>query len=519
MSNEPHEPNKRTRASGELLDYLLMEFDNNPNPSNEAKKAISEKTGLPEKSVRIWFQNRRAKARKLEKRGSVDSTKRTRGSNASDDAGHFLALNELPVQVNDSYCFIECSTLSVGNWQRVKSGFISPSALALLMNLSPLVLTDVLERCDLLILLSRKNHEINYFFSSFFENKKILFRIFYPIASVINSSLLENQTEGEYVTTELRLSLNAPPKFCVYFSNNDTNKWCICEDFSENQQVKNAYNGGNGTGDPHALVGSKNALQFLSAYIIEHNNNQQLQHPNNLNIKLDGYEAPFDASAYMESPMGMPAKMPVMDFAQFQIETRDSPAMRYTNEYEARQKHALNIHSPGNLEDIPNLEDNLPLDNLPLNLDNSQNLDNLPLTLSLPQNVEDPLMMDDFNDGDDFITERAGLNPHPYTQAYGYDQNFTFTLTNDNTTISTPVSHPTVPITTGHSGLGAETDFAFVLDDKPEMYPENYLAKELKEFEAKDENDMLMSEEDGILGEFVGPADDDMMKDDVDEWF
>lgn len=38
--------NKRTRASGEVLEYLLREFDKNQNPTPDQRKEISERTNM-----------------------------------------------------------------------------------------------------------------------------------------------------------------------------------------------------------------------------------------------------------------------------------------------------------------------------------------------------------------------------------------------------------------------------------------------------------------------------------------
>lgn len=278
---------KRTRASGEVLDLLLLEFERNQNPSPEQRKDISDKTGMAEKAVRIWFQNRRAKLRKFERLNSEHKERNTyNNSSIHSSRSNSLSLvspttsnnylsqpSNIPIEVNEKYCFIDCSSLSVGLWQRIKLGYHDELALKNnLVNLSPFTLNSTMNNVDLLVILSKRNSEINYFFSAISNNSKILFRIFYPISSIVTCSLLDNNINKE--NNELRLSLSHRPKFSVYFFNGinlTSNQWSICDDFSEGQQVSQAYFSEGGTSIPHVLVGVKNSLQYLNSFIMENN--------------------------------------------------------------------------------------------------------------------------------------------------------------------------------------------------------------------------------------------------------
>lgn len=321
MSSDENSSSKRTRASGEVLDFLLQEFDRNHNPSPEQRKEISDKTSMSEKAVRIWFQNRRAKLRKFERMSKLGNGKVRKsyggsgltttngvanGSTAfpATDSIHSSRSNSLslhdyispnhtgnlPIELNDNYCFIDCSSLSVGSWQRIKSGYHDETALrSNLVNLSPFTLNSTLVTVDLLVILSKKNSEINYFFLAISNNSKILFRIFYPISSILTCSLLDNNINKE--NNELRLSLSHQPKFSVYFFNginSNSNQWSICEDFSEGQQVSQAFFSEGGTSIPHVLVGVKNSLQYLNSFILENNlshlNQQQFVNQSNQNL-------------------------------------------------------------------------------------------------------------------------------------------------------------------------------------------------------------------------------------------
>lgn len=288
---------KRTRASGEVLEFLLQEFEANNNPLPEQRREISDKTAMTEKAVRIWFQNRRAKIRKVERMSKTGGPVSVSGSYraAATASIHSLRLNSLsfndyqsqmspsgvyppsagapPIELNDKYCFIDCLSLLVGSWQRIKLGYHDEQFLAQnLVNLLPFTLNSIMPNVDLLVILLKRNFEINYFFLAILNNLKILFRIFYPISAIRTCLLLDNNINKE--NSELRVDLAHQPKFSVYFFNGVTsqrNQWSICDDFSEGQQVSQAYLADGGSHTPHVLVGVKNLLQYLNLFILQNN--------------------------------------------------------------------------------------------------------------------------------------------------------------------------------------------------------------------------------------------------------
>lgn len=351
-TDEAGNQQKRTRASGEILEYLMNEFAKNSNPTTAMRKEISNKTGMPERSVRIWFQNRRAKARKMEKLNQKDgnppSATGDGDSNNTDnmsflDENHYKPssqpqplsqplnrthshspnsahhdmkgalsqMNTLPIEINGKYYVIECKSLSVGNWQRIRSGYVKEDSLKSLTNLSPRLLSEIMATTDLLVILSKKDKELNYFFSGVFQNEKVLFRIFYPLVNILKCSIL-NQTQQmnnnenynpDYNETLLQIELGATPQFAVHFlrdpatGKENVNQWSICEDFSEGQQVATAFIGEGGTGLPHILSDDLNRLKYFNTLISSINKTSISKAP--VTTKTSAFPGPAPESQIM----------------------------------------------------------------------------------------------------------------------------------------------------------------------------------------------------------------------------
>lgn len=305
---------KRMRARGEALDILKREFEVNPSPTSQRRKKLSEMTGLPEKNVRIWFQNRRAKLRKDDRAGHREGTDNggENGFYSHDSMENFTFFDRIPLNINNNYYFIDICSITVGSWNRMKSGALTRANLPTvkdLSNLSPISINEIMSNAtDLMVLISKKNFEINYFFSAMANNTKILFRIFFPINSVVNCSLSletshiiepspsndhhdadeeeeafgdEKSNDDEEKLGELKLTVSRPPNFAVYFLETPdeatNNQWSICEDFSEGRQVNDAFIGGSNL--PHALKGLQNSLRFMNSLILDYNSTNQIIPP------------------------------------------------------------------------------------------------------------------------------------------------------------------------------------------------------------------------------------------------
>ncbi|KAI7902482.1 homeobox domain-containing protein, partial [Cokeromyces recurvatus] len=62
---------KRTRATPEQLEILEKTFTINPSPNNRIREQLSHELGMSERSIQIWFQNRRAKVKNEAKKNTL----------------------------------------------------------------------------------------------------------------------------------------------------------------------------------------------------------------------------------------------------------------------------------------------------------------------------------------------------------------------------------------------------------------------------------------------------------------
>lgn len=62
---------KRTRATAEQLAVLEETFAVNVSPNSKLRKQLAERLQMSERSIQIWFQNRRAKVKHMQKRAQM----------------------------------------------------------------------------------------------------------------------------------------------------------------------------------------------------------------------------------------------------------------------------------------------------------------------------------------------------------------------------------------------------------------------------------------------------------------
>ncbi|XP_034934411.1 LIM/homeobox protein Lhx3-like isoform X2 [Chelonus insularis] len=104
------QPNKRPRTtiSAKQLDTLKLAYNNSPKPARHVREELSRDTGLDMRVVQVWFQNRRAKEKRLKKdagrtRWSQYFRNRTSGGGHSPRHDKLLDKDELKVDMDSSF--------------------------------------------------------------------------------------------------------------------------------------------------------------------------------------------------------------------------------------------------------------------------------------------------------------------------------------------------------------------------------------------------------------------------------
>lgn len=67
-NNSADDTKKRTRVTPGQLAILEETFSMTATPDSKLRKQLAERLKMPERSIQIWFQNRRAKVKMLQKR-------------------------------------------------------------------------------------------------------------------------------------------------------------------------------------------------------------------------------------------------------------------------------------------------------------------------------------------------------------------------------------------------------------------------------------------------------------------
>ncbi|KAG1450385.1 hypothetical protein G6F46_010477 [Rhizopus delemar] len=70
-NNSSQPVRKRTRATADQLSVLEDTFAMNVSPNSKLRKQLAEQLQMSERSIQIWFQNRRAKVKHMQKRAQI----------------------------------------------------------------------------------------------------------------------------------------------------------------------------------------------------------------------------------------------------------------------------------------------------------------------------------------------------------------------------------------------------------------------------------------------------------------
>ncbi|OCK90132.1 uncharacterized protein K441DRAFT_680537 [Cenococcum geophilum 1.58] len=265
---------KRQRATQDQLLTLELEFNKNPTPTAAVRERIAQEINMTERSVQIWFQNRRAKIKNIAKKSiesgedcndipesmrrylalqAMESGKtlgrdflcRTGGGMAAYGSGAML----LNTDTGSSKVVIHhfaCRSLSVGSWRRV-----GQSAMDLVIFYSP-------EKCC-----------VTYYIN----NDSAGYKIEYPFSYIKNISLESGDVASNAEGASQRpggliVELNRAPNF--FMDSSGSGGFYQCGDFTEEQQASQVLVHHLG-GHPKVLSGQLAKLVSLESFQNRHN--------------------------------------------------------------------------------------------------------------------------------------------------------------------------------------------------------------------------------------------------------
>lgn len=246
---------------------LELEFNKNPTPVALVRERIAQEINMTERSVQIWFQNRRAKIKTLAKKSietgedcdaipecmrqylAVQAMESGKGlfltdrSRLSAYGNSGMMAHEAPSQGKIVIHHFNCRSLSIGSWRRVGQNAM-----------------------DLIVFYSPEKACLTYYIN----NDSAGYKIEYPFAYVkdIELEILDapanpnGQKQGQLVIT-----LTRPPNF--FMDSSGSGGFYQCGDFTEDQQASQIFTHYLG-GHPKILAGQLAKLVILDAFVNRH---------------------------------------------------------------------------------------------------------------------------------------------------------------------------------------------------------------------------------------------------------
>lgn len=253
---------RRTRASREQVRILEEAFNVNTQPNAKTRETLSKRLGMTERSVQIWFQNRRAKIklgqRKIHMalkeealrqhcmaaysgRPTVLPPPPPRAHHASHTAplpdsqtfhSPYIGFNSScntpnpQLQEHDQTQF-PCTLLTIGNWKRMPVGLD-----------------------DLMCCYGLESHHMAWIIS----DHQSRFKIQFPFSSISKIEL----GFVDPVYAELAFELISPPSFSILINNSE---WIPCGDFTEEAMASQVLR--------HTLIGEAQEMRVQLLKLIE----------------------------------------------------------------------------------------------------------------------------------------------------------------------------------------------------------------------------------------------------------
>ncbi|KAM7186972.1 hypothetical protein V8F33_011518 [Rhypophila sp. PSN 637] len=254
---------KRQRATQDQLTTLEIEFNKNPTPTAPVRERIAEEINMTERSVQIWFQNRRAKIKLMAKKSletgeDIDqipeSMKQYLAMQAMEHGkglGGFFGRSMMPFghqgllgpdqggQGKVLIHHLSCRSLSIGKWMRV-----GQNAMDLIIFYSP-------DKCTM---------------TYYINNDQAGYKIEYPFAYI--KQIYLNTGEGD-LAGGITIELLNPPYFMMDSPAAGSGFFQV-SDFTEDQQASTVLTHVLG-GNPKVLSSQLAKLVSLDSYQNRHN--------------------------------------------------------------------------------------------------------------------------------------------------------------------------------------------------------------------------------------------------------
>ncbi|KAL8998278.1 MAG: hypothetical protein Q9169_002592 [Polycauliona sp. 2 TL-2023] len=267
---------KRQRATQDQLITLEVEFNKNPTPTAAVRERIAQDISMTERSVQIWFQNRRAKIKLLAKK-SIETGEDC--DSIPDSMRAYLAMQDFQngkPNARDIYGplgrapgtmgafgggmlmnadssspgkvvihHFSCKSLSIGTWRRVGQNAM-----------------------DLVVFYAPDKACLTYYIN----NDSAGYKIEYPF-SYIKNITLENMGPADDLNAMsskpqgLLVELSRPPNF--FMDSSGTGGFHQCGDFTEDQQASHVLIHHLG-GHPNTLSGQLAKLVSLESFQTRH---------------------------------------------------------------------------------------------------------------------------------------------------------------------------------------------------------------------------------------------------------
>jgi len=254
---------KRQRATQDQLTTLEMEFNKNPTPTATVRDRIAEEINMTERSVQIWFQNRRAKIKMLAKK-SLESGEDM--DSIPESMRQYLAMQAMESGKSIPGFFGRTGLMPYGH-QGMMGGEQSGPGKVLIHHLSCRSLTIGRwmrvgqNAMDLIIFYSPDKCTMTYYIN----NDQAGYKIEYPFSYIKNIYL--NNVEGGDQLGGITIELLNSPNF--FMDSSTTATFIQVNDFTEDLQASRVLTHHLG-GNPKVLSGQLAKLVSLEAFIHRH---------------------------------------------------------------------------------------------------------------------------------------------------------------------------------------------------------------------------------------------------------